>query len=248
MGRAHPSGSVQFDAEHHRTIGQAHSHSTGPNWIEPFPTDQTQPYPRGPGKVAKRPTCCAGALVRRHTRAACHLRPRPPRPMVRTGQISTLPGPWPKESVLLDFKRAFPFTVYGRRRPGTTAPSTAVPCVFDTEEVTGSNPVAPTTPGLTSGNAARSFLRTAAEAKRALTVWDAVYGCGSPTEVAGRSHQDVCCSGPSCRSCARPRYRSESALLHVRDQPRSGWLAALLPVRRAGQAVTEPRALRLGDA
>jgi hypothetical protein len=51
-----------------------------------------------------------------------------------------------KESVSLDVKRAFPFRVYGRGRPGRTASSTAVPRWFaDTEGVTGSNPVAPTT-------------------------------------------------------------------------------------------------------
>jgi hypothetical protein len=39
-----------------------------------------------------------------------------------------------KESVSLDVKRAFPFRVYGRRRPGRTAPSTAVPCVLLTRK------------------------------------------------------------------------------------------------------------------
>jgi hypothetical protein len=46
-------------------------------------------------------------------------------------------------SVQLDAKRAFPLGVYGRSRPGRTALSTAVPSIADTEEVTGSNPVAP---------------------------------------------------------------------------------------------------------
>ena len=32
-------------------------------------------------------------LSRRHTPAACHLGPGPTQPVVRTGQISTLPGP-----------------------------------------------------------------------------------------------------------------------------------------------------------
>jgi hypothetical protein len=63
-------------------------------------------------------------------------------------------------------KRAFPWTSRERfplaptgwQRPERTAPSTAVPRIFaDTEEVTGSNPVAPTIPALTSGNAAGLF-------------------------------------------------------------------------------------------
>ena len=41
-----------------------------------------------------------------------------------------------KESVSLDVKRAFPFRLYGRRRPGRTAPSTAVPCVLLTRKRT----------------------------------------------------------------------------------------------------------------
>jgi hypothetical protein len=39
-----------------------------------------------------------------------------------------------KESVSLDVKRAFPFGLYGRRRPGRAAASTAVPCVLLTRK------------------------------------------------------------------------------------------------------------------
>jgi hypothetical protein len=45
------------------------------------------------------------------------------------------------------------FDPYGRARPAGMAVRTAVPCIADTEEVTGSNPVAPTHKALTSGNA-----------------------------------------------------------------------------------------------
>jgi hypothetical protein len=45
------------------------------------------------------------------------------------------------------------FGTYGQQRPVGTAVSTAVPGWFaDTEEVTGSNPVAPTNKALTSAN------------------------------------------------------------------------------------------------
>jgi hypothetical protein len=40
----------------------------------------------------------------------------------------------PKESVSLDVKRAFPFRLDGRARPGRTASSTAVPCVLLTRK------------------------------------------------------------------------------------------------------------------
>ena len=39
-----------------------------------------------------------------------------------------------EESVLLNAKRAFPFRVYGRTRPGRTASSTAVPGVLLTRK------------------------------------------------------------------------------------------------------------------
>jgi hypothetical protein len=42
----------------------------------------------------------------------------------------------PKESVSLVAKRAFPFGIDGRRRPGRTAVSTAVPCVLLTRKRT----------------------------------------------------------------------------------------------------------------
>jgi hypothetical protein len=42
-------------------------------------------------------------------------------------------GGW-KESVPLDVKRAFPFSLYGQWRPGTTAASTAVPSVLLTRK------------------------------------------------------------------------------------------------------------------
>jgi hypothetical protein len=42
----------------------------------------------------------------------------------------------PKESVSLNVKRAFPFGIDGRSRPGRTAPSTAVPCVLLTRKRT----------------------------------------------------------------------------------------------------------------
>src|SRR4029450_2039114 len=55
---------------------------------------------------------------------------RPPRTLIADwtssrGPISSVEVP--KESVCLDVKRAFPLRVYGRRRPGRMAPSTAVP-------------------------------------------------------------------------------------------------------------------------
>ena len=39
-----------------------------------------------------------------------------------------------KENISLDAKRAFPFRLYGRTRPGETAGSTAVPCVLLTRK------------------------------------------------------------------------------------------------------------------
>jgi hypothetical protein len=69
------------------------------------------------GELASPSTCRCIAAARRHD-------------VMVTDQSA---GNW-KESVSLDVKRAFPFGLYGRSRPGRTASSTAVPCVLLTRK------------------------------------------------------------------------------------------------------------------
>jgi hypothetical protein len=83
-------------------------------------------------------------------------------PTVAKRPVDMSPGPpAPPANSNLDrgtaATRAVPSRLDGRRRPATAAPSTAVPRWFpDTDEVTGSNPVAPTGKAVTSRNAIRS--------------------------------------------------------------------------------------------
>ncbi len=48
---------------------------------------------QGPGKVAKCPSWSPGALSRRHTRAACYLRPGPARPWYELDKSRLCRGP-----------------------------------------------------------------------------------------------------------------------------------------------------------
>jgi hypothetical protein len=115
-------------------------------------------------------------------------------------------------------------------------------CFADTEEVTGSNPVAPTSKALTSGNAprARGSVRRHRE-RRPLTVWDEVHGVGSSILVTGpltSTFVDPALSGAGGRGA----QRSENALLHSHRRapgPRGG----VRPGRPGSTSVTLP----LGD-
>ena len=81
--------------------------------------------------------------------------------------------------------------------PASITGHPTTPVLSDTEEVTGSNPVAPTNKALTSGNAAGPSLRTAAEGKRAL------YRFGKRSTELGPLHQDKS-SDPCLCSCFPP--------------------------------------------
>jgi hypothetical protein len=62
----------------------------------------------------------------------------------------------------------------------------------DTEGVTGSNPVAPTSKALTSGNAAEPSISNGPQrAREHFTVWEEVYAAGTSSAVTDPSNQHL---------------------------------------------------------
>ena len=148
-----------------------------------------------------------------------------------------------KRAFPLDVKRAFPFRVYGRRRPGRTAPRTAVPRgLADTEEVTGSNPVAPTRHNVSLGPP-----RSAACQQRVVVgrlqqrAWTAEDGSARSVVEVVAEELGQACGGRRRRRPGRRGARSGSQLEQRCDGAGRGWHARI-PLRRvrAGETALPP--------